>query len=96
MIVLGIQRGHDASVCLMCAGRDLRVVEAEPVHGNKHVDGPGTIPEVARVAFSQSGVRPQDIDGIVIADGFRDRIESSVPNICDPIHSAQLLCHATC
>ncbi len=91
MIVLGLQRGHDAGACLMRDGHVLCAVEAERVHRIKHADGPGTIPQCAQLPFDQCGVRPEDIDGIVISDSFRDRIEVALPHICPDLHSTKLL-----
>lgn len=96
MIVLGVQRGHDAGICLMKDGRILCVVEAERVHKIKHADGPGTIPEAARIGFEHAGVDPADVDGIVIADSFRDRVEFALPRLCGDMHSSKLLAAVGC
>ncbi len=91
MSVIGIQRGHDAGLCLMRGGKVEIAVEAERVHRIKHADGPGTIPEAARIAFRQTALSAKGVDAVVIADSFRDRIEHALAPLTADMHEPGLL-----
>lgn len=91
MIVLGVHRGHDAGACLIEDGRILCVVEAERVRKIKHMDGPGAIPESLRAAICDTGVEPNRIERIVIADSYRDDIEKHHKHLVELMHGDRLL-----
>lgn len=91
MLVLGVHRGHDAGVCLFDSGRIVCVVEAERIFRIKHADGPGTIAECARVAFQEAGIQPHQVQKVVIADSYRDKIEANLHGMPEALHHPDLL-----
>lgn len=68
MIVLGLHFEHDAGATLMNDGRILANIEAERVTGVKHASGLEATRAAVKAAFTQSGVRPQDVDALAFSD----------------------------
>src|SRR5438552_3366879 len=73
MIVLGINDGHDAGVCLLRDGRDVLCSSEERRINNKNQAG---VPEQSiQAVFEHSGIDPKDVDLVTLSS----RIRTTVP-----------------
>lgn len=91
MLVLGVQRGHDAGATVARDGRVLAVAQGECVLNIKHADGLGVIPEAARACLREAMVSPGEVDAVVICDSNRDNIEKHYADLMEQTHSPRLL-----
>lgn len=69
MIVLGINDGHDAGVCLMQDGRVLLVSNEERRRNVKNFAGVPT--ESLKAVFARTGISPKDVDLITLSSMIR-------------------------
>jgi predicted NodU family carbamoyl transferase len=77
MIVLGINDGHDAGVCLMQDGRVLLVSSEERRLNVKNHAG---IPvESIKAVFRQTGIDPKDVDLITLSSKIRTTFPTKQP-----------------
>jgi len=70
MIVLGVHFEHDAGATLMKDGRIIINVDAERITGVKHAQGVPAVQLAVQAAFSQSGLRPEEVSAIAYSDLF--------------------------
>jgi carbamoyltransferase len=77
MIILGINDGHDAGVCLMKDGRPLLVsVEERRINAKNHA---GVPIESIKAVFQRTGVDPKDVDLITLSSKIRTTFPTKNP-----------------
>jgi carbamoyltransferase len=72
MIVLGINDGHDAGICLMRDGEVVLVSNEERRINKKNAAGVPT--ESLKVAFARTGISPKDVDRIALSSMIRTTV----------------------
>jgi carbamoyltransferase len=97
MIVLGINDGHDAGVCLLQDGRVLLVSNEERRRNIKNYAGVPT--ESIRAVFQRTGIDPRSVDAIALAGRIRTifatREKRAIHSVLGVLTSAARGTHAT-